>query len=161
VAEEYAFQQNRDKCSSRQFNHLDFIAQFTTDIRHISGQDNVVADALSRIESVTAPPSYETLAASQGADDELRALLGSTTALRLEKLPNPRHHGLHILRHVRWKSTTFCTSSPTAPGFQIRPCSIASRHQNNSNTGVATFRLDRRSKGLPYLGTRLPVLPAL
>jgi cleavage and polyadenylation specificity factor subunit 1 len=44
----YAFQQKRDKCSTRQFNHLDFIAQFTTDIRHISGQENVVADALSR-----------------------------------------------------------------------------------------------------------------
>jgi hypothetical protein len=54
----YAFQQKRDKCSLRQFNHLDFIAQFTTDIQHISGQDNVVADALSRVESVTAPPSY-------------------------------------------------------------------------------------------------------
>jgi hypothetical protein len=37
------FQQKRDKCSPRQFNHLDFIAQFMTDIRHISGQDNVVA----------------------------------------------------------------------------------------------------------------------
>jgi cleavage and polyadenylation specificity factor subunit 1 len=85
----YAFQQNRDKCSPRQFNHLDFITQFTTDIRHISGQDNVVADALSRIESVTAPPSYETLAASQDADDELRSFLESTTALRLEKLPIP------------------------------------------------------------------------
>jgi cleavage and polyadenylation specificity factor subunit 1 len=44
----YAFQQKQDKCSPWQFNHLDFIAQFTTDIRHISGQDNVVADALSR-----------------------------------------------------------------------------------------------------------------
>jgi cleavage and polyadenylation specificity factor subunit 1 len=50
----YAFQQKRDKCPSRQFHHLDFIAQFTTDIRHVSGQDNVVADALSRVESVTA-----------------------------------------------------------------------------------------------------------
>jgi cleavage and polyadenylation specificity factor subunit 1 len=60
----YAFQQKRDKCSPRQFNHLDFIAQFTTDIRHISGQDNVVADALSRVESVTSPPSHDILAAS-------------------------------------------------------------------------------------------------
>jgi cleavage and polyadenylation specificity factor subunit 1 len=67
----YAFQENRDKCSPRQFNHLDFIAQFTTDIRHISSQDNVVADALSRVQSVTAPPSYETLAALQDADDDL------------------------------------------------------------------------------------------
>jgi hypothetical protein len=28
----YAFQQKQDKCSPRQFNHLDFIAQFKTDI---------------------------------------------------------------------------------------------------------------------------------
>jgi hypothetical protein len=45
----FAFSQKRDKCSPQQFNHLDFISQFTTDIRHISGQD-VVADTLSRVE---------------------------------------------------------------------------------------------------------------
>jgi hypothetical protein len=85
----YAFQQKRDKCSRRQFNHLDFIAQFTTDLQHISGQDNVVADDLSRVESITAPPSHDALAASQDSDDELRTLLGSTTTLRLEKLQIP------------------------------------------------------------------------
>jgi hypothetical protein len=37
----YAFQQKRHKCSPRQFNHLDFIAQFNTDIRRISGQDKL------------------------------------------------------------------------------------------------------------------------
>jgi hypothetical protein len=51
----YAFQQKRDKCSPRQFNHLDFVAQSTTDIRRISGQGNVVTDAFSHFESVTAP----------------------------------------------------------------------------------------------------------
>jgi hypothetical protein len=81
----YAFQQKRDKCSPRQFNHLNFIAQFTTDIRHISGQDNVVADALSRVESVTASPSHDALAASQDGDNELRTLLASSTVLRLER----------------------------------------------------------------------------
>jgi hypothetical protein len=85
----YAFQQKRDKCSPRQFNHLDFIAQFTTDIRHISGQDNVVAGALSRVESVTAPPSHDALAASQDGDNELRTLLVSSTALRLERQQIP------------------------------------------------------------------------
>jgi cleavage and polyadenylation specificity factor subunit 1 len=85
----YGFQQKRDKCSPPQSNHLDFIAQFTTDIRHISGQDNVVADALSRVESVTAPPSHDIVAASQDNDDELRTLLASNTALRLEKLQVP------------------------------------------------------------------------
>jgi cleavage and polyadenylation specificity factor subunit 1 len=78
-------QPKRDKFSPRQLNHLDFVAQFTTDIGPICGQDNV-AEALSRFESVTAPPSYEALAASQDSDDELRTLLGSTTDLRLKKL---------------------------------------------------------------------------
>jgi hypothetical protein len=66
------------------------VYQFTTDIRHITGQDNVVADTLSCVESVTALPSYNELAASQDSDDKLRTLLGSTTALRLEKqlIPN-------------------------------------------------------------------------
>jgi hypothetical protein len=85
----YAFQQKRDKCLPRQFNHLDFVSQFTTDIRHISGQNNVVADALSRVEAISAPPSYDALVASQNSDDELRTLLGSTTALRLEKVLIP------------------------------------------------------------------------
>jgi cleavage and polyadenylation specificity factor subunit 1 len=81
----FAFQQKRDTCSPRQLNQLDFIAQFTTDIRHISGQDNVVADALSRYESVTASPSHDEIVATQDKDDDLRALLASDAALRLER----------------------------------------------------------------------------
>jgi cleavage and polyadenylation specificity factor subunit 1 len=65
----YAFQQKRAKCSPRQFNHLNFIAQFTTDIRHMSGQDNVFADALASNPSLRHHP------ASQDSDDELRTLL--------------------------------------------------------------------------------------
>jgi hypothetical protein len=85
----YAFEQKRNKCSQWRFNHLDFIAQFTIDIRHISGQGNVVADLLSRVESITAPPSHDALAASQDTDDELRTLLASNTVLRLEKQQIP------------------------------------------------------------------------
>jgi hypothetical protein len=66
----YSFQQKQDKCSPRQFNHLDFIVQFTTDIRHISGQDNIVADAVSRVEYIAAPSSHDALAASQDGDKE-------------------------------------------------------------------------------------------
>ncbi|CAK1586955.1 unnamed protein product [Parnassius mnemosyne] len=32
----YAFHIRKDKCSPRQYRHLDFISQFTTDIQHIS-----------------------------------------------------------------------------------------------------------------------------
>jgi hypothetical protein len=58
-------------------------------VRHISGQDNVVADALSRVGSITAAPSHDALAASQESDGELRGLLASDTALRLEKQQIP------------------------------------------------------------------------
>jgi cleavage and polyadenylation specificity factor subunit 1 len=85
----YAFQQKRDKCTPRQFNQLDFITQFTTDIRHISGQDNVVTDALSRVESISTPPSCDAVAASQDSDDELKTLRQSNIYLRMEKLPIP------------------------------------------------------------------------
>ncbi|GFX85361.1 transposon Ty3-I Gag-Pol polyprotein [Trichonephila clavipes] len=43
----YAFQQHSEKCSPRQLRHLDFISQFSTDIRYTKGSDNTVADALS------------------------------------------------------------------------------------------------------------------
>ena len=46
----YAFKKKNQQCSSRQFQYLDFISQFTTDIRHISGEDSIVADALSGID---------------------------------------------------------------------------------------------------------------
>jgi cleavage and polyadenylation specificity factor subunit 1 len=85
----FAFHQKRDKCSPRQFNHLDFISQFTTDIRHISGQDNIVADTLSRVKVITDTVIHEALATAQENDDELSSLLVSNTALQLQKLPIP------------------------------------------------------------------------
>ena len=47
----FAFTTQSSKLTPRQIRHLDFISQFTTDVRHIKGSDNAVADALSRIEA--------------------------------------------------------------------------------------------------------------
>ncbi|GBN25005.1 Pro-Pol polyprotein [Araneus ventricosus] len=86
----YAFSQKIEKLSPRQINHLNFIAQFTVDIKHISGKDNVVADALSRIESIsTSPLAYEDVARSQQDDEELDLLLKQPTSLSLQKLQVP------------------------------------------------------------------------
>ena len=68
----FALQQKPEKSTPRQFRYLDFISQFTTDIRHISGKDNEVADALSRVEAVTAALDYDRLAESQSSDEELK-----------------------------------------------------------------------------------------
>ena len=35
---------------ARQIRHLDFISQFTSDIRFLKGSSNAAADALSRVE---------------------------------------------------------------------------------------------------------------
>lgn len=42
----FAFRQEPEKSTPRQFRHLDFVGQFTTDIRHVSGDENVVADVV-------------------------------------------------------------------------------------------------------------------
>ena len=67
----FAFHERKSNCSPRQYRHLDFISQFTTDIRHISGQDNVVADTLPRVDELQMPVSLEAIASSQTADADL------------------------------------------------------------------------------------------
>lgn len=86
----FAFKQKPEKASPRQARHLDYIGQFSTDIRHVSGKDNVVADALSRIEGVTALLDYGKLADDQRNSAELQALKTSkhNLQLKLVQLPN-------------------------------------------------------------------------
>jgi hypothetical protein len=142
----YAFQQKRDKCSLRQFNHLDFKEQFTTDIRHISRQDNVAVNALPLVESVTAPPSYDASAASQDSDDELRTLPTSTTALRLEK------------QHISGTTASICCDTSAGKSRPYVPApvwlqvfqfvhDVTLRHQRNSEAGRTAFRVARSTEG--------------
>ncbi|CAB3228207.1 unnamed protein product [Arctia plantaginis] len=85
----YAFHSRKENCSPRQFRHLDFISQFTTDIKHISGKDNIVADTLSRIEEIAIPVDLEQLAKHQDSDTELSRLLVRNTSLCLKKVRVP------------------------------------------------------------------------
>lgn len=82
----FAFTTKRDNCSPRQQRYLNYIAQFTTDIQHVSGQDNVVADAMSRIEAINTTIDYKALAADQTSDFELQDLLRNGTSLKLRKV---------------------------------------------------------------------------
>jgi len=85
----FAFHQMRDKYSPRHFNHLDFISQFTSNIRQISGQENIVAETLSLVEEITAPITHDANAASHADDDQLRTVLVSNRALQLKKSSSP------------------------------------------------------------------------
>nr|VZI02460.1 unnamed protein product [Spirometra erinaceieuropaei] len=57
----FALRSHYDKYNPREITHLDYISQFTTDIRHIDGTNNEVADMLSR-------PSLSSLQLSHGTD---------------------------------------------------------------------------------------------
>ena len=78
-----AFCQKSEKASPRQVRHLDFIGQYSTDIRHVSGKDNVVADTLSRIEVISQAIDFDHLADSQRDNqDLLQCLQLKTLALK-------------------------------------------------------------------------------
>lgn len=84
----YAFAQRLDKASPRQLRQLDYISQFSTEIIHIKGEQNVVAEALSRINEINMPSSLsaERIHEEQEQDDELKNLLTDDTSLKLQRL---------------------------------------------------------------------------
>lgn len=86
----FAFKQRSDKSSPRQQRQLDYIGQFSTDIKHISGKDNVVPDFLSRIESIQLNGfDYDTISIEQEKDEECKEIVGgkSKFSIQLTKYP--------------------------------------------------------------------------
>ena len=79
----------------RQIRHLDYISQFTNDVRHVKGTDNVVADALSRVGTNTLqtshPPAidFNDIAVAQQSDPELSQLPNSAPSIKLQAIPLP------------------------------------------------------------------------
>ena len=72
--------------SGRQQRHLSAVSEFTTDIQHVSGKDNFVADCLSRAvaNSVHLGLDYAAMAADQARDTAVQDYRSTPTALRLE-----------------------------------------------------------------------------
>lgn len=90
----FMFSKKLEQTSPRQLRHIDFIGQFTTDIRHISGKDNIVADMLSRIDekeiSEIHTLDYELLQREQESDSQLQELLKNhDSRLKLELIAIP------------------------------------------------------------------------
>ena len=70
----FAFLQKNEKASPRQQRQLQYISQFSTKIQHVSGKDNIVADTLSRIESVSTIIDFDIIADKQLDNEELEQL---------------------------------------------------------------------------------------
>eukprot|EP00794_Sanderia_malayensis_P005080 gene5080-biopygen4141 len=93
----YALSTSPDRYSPLETRHLDYISQFMADIRHVTGKENVVADALSRMEinavqsSTTATIDFNLLAQAQQSDPDLPSL--QTSSLQLQAVPLPSSSG--------------------------------------------------------------------
>ena len=78
-----------------------FHCEFTSDIRHLSGRENVIADSLSR-PSVNALSSagidYDQFAMAQSEDDDFGAVRTAITGLQWVSRTLPS--GLQVLRGV-------------------------------------------------------------
>lgn len=142
--------------SPRQSNHLDFISQFTDDIRHISGKNNVVADALSRFISELEDDTidFPKLSKSQQDDEELARLLSE------RKRPNSKFN----LERIRTRSISdplWCeTSTKNVRPFlpeTFRKTIFNSLH-GLSHPGIrATKELINRRYFWPGMNTDIPL----
>ncbi|XP_061568530.1 LOW QUALITY PROTEIN: uncharacterized protein K02A2.6-like [Cololabis saira] len=74
--------------SARQQRHLASISEFTTDIRHVAGKTNLVADCLSHalVCPVNLGVDFSAMAADQADDQDIATLKSAGTGLRLENL---------------------------------------------------------------------------
>ena len=102
----YSLSSRPERHSPRQVRHLDFISQFTTDLRHVHGSDNPAADALSRlgtnalhIQHPSIVIDFRELAVAQRNDPDL-AKLRADTSLRFEHVPIAFSDGLSIICDV-------------------------------------------------------------
>ena len=109
----FALQAHPDWHSPRQARQLDFTSQFTSNIRHIHGSENAVADALSRIEN--------------------NALLNNHppvldfTAMAKAQAVDPQIHLYSQLNHLHWLLNLFHSLIPLThfsvmflQGFSVR-----------------------------------------
>ena len=150
-----AISSSADK-SPRQTRHLSFISEFSTDIRHVAGSSNVVADVLSRppdarlagapsVSAVSAPDdgllSLADLAAAQDSSSaEMASYLDSpaSSSLRPAWFPLPGSTGSRILHDTSVSPPRLVLPAAVVPGVLHR------FHQLAHGGGNATLRDIRR-----------------
>ena len=95
----YMFSQRVEKMSQRQQRQIAFISQFTTDIQYQPGHENIVADSLSRVESVRIPTEFSLveLAQQQLEDEEIKSLISDPKcSLNIRKIQwGPDHTSVY------------------------------------------------------------------
>ena len=73
--------------SPRQHCHFTEISEMTTDLQHIGGKNNVVADALSRVFTIVNQPiDWSMFATDQGTDPNIPLFATAITGLKIDHI---------------------------------------------------------------------------
>ena len=149
-----ALHKTADSWTSRQRNQLSAISEYTTDVRHIAGKDNQVADALSRITidavELAQGVDFHAMALAQDSDDDIIHLRNDpATALRLE--------------NVRLNSTTslLCDTTPRCSGVVFSMPSTDSGilefdvFSHRSSSGLVSLQMPPPGRGIAFHANNL------
>jgi len=85
----YALNKDILQSSPRQVRNLEYISQFSTDIRHIDGKSDIVADALLRVKAIHKAIDFEALAKLQEEDEEMKQYKTGKLGLKLKRIAIP------------------------------------------------------------------------
>lgn len=87
----FSMSKHSEPWSARQQRQLTYISEFTTDIQHVQGDENTVADALSRAEStlsnVNLGIDYNSMAQDQKEDADVQAARTGMSSLQAQEVP--------------------------------------------------------------------------
>ena len=149
-----------DPNSAMQAQHLAFISAYTTDIQHVGGKKNTVADALSRVEidTVSLGVDFRELARAQQWDPELPAVRTAATALQWQDV---NIGGARLLCDVSRLSPRPWVPAPFRSP-RLQPAAWAGPPQNPGigKTLVEPLCVAQTQPRCDGLGTRVHRLPA-
>ena len=145
----FAFVRPHHDATEKTIRDLDYISQFTTDIRHVSGEDNAVADALSRVESICFN-DFSDVAIAQQTDEELRSLIASAdSSIKLVAVPLPRRHAPRQTRSVTSPTTHESSSSASSAPSLSSPASASPASASPSRPASSRAASPSASSGPP------------
>ena len=84
----YVLSHSTDAWTAKQCRQLSYVAEFTSDIQHVPGKENVVADALSRPSSSSGRPLADSPGLITGASSSSTAVDWHAVALRQATCPD-------------------------------------------------------------------------
>lgn len=132
----YMFTHKTEKCIDRQVRHISFLSQHIHSVEHVSGENNVVPDALSRWEVAETQelPSVKQWAADQSTDPELQNLLSGTVKSSLQLQSRNTADGIIYMDYSTGKPRMFVPRVHRRKIFQ-------SLHGQSHGGRSATLRL--------------------